>query len=55
MSIRQFVRYMRFTTQGVAIASLGTLGLSPTWGAFIEGIVMLFASLALMTIEKKEG
>ena len=40
------------TTQGVCVASFGTIGLSPSWGAFIVGAGMFFVSLAFLACEK---
>ena len=40
MPLRSYVKFFRITAQGIAIASLGTLGMSPTWGAFILGFAL---------------
>lgn len=54
MSGQKLVRFMRVTCQGICVASFGTIGLSPSWGAFIVGIGMLFVSLAFLAYEKGE-
>lgn len=49
--MKEFIRFMRFTFQGVAIASFGTMGITPSWGGFILGAVTLFIALGLLTLE----
>lgn len=38
MTQQKLIQFWRFTLQGIAVASLGTMGLTPTWGSFILGI-----------------
>lgn len=52
--VREFITFMRFTLQGIAIASFGTMGLTPKWGSFILGLAALIAAIALLTKEKGE-
>ena len=47
------LKFFRYTCQGIAIASLGTVGVSHSWEALVEGIVMLFAAMILLYIEHK--
>ncbi len=47
------LRFFRYTCQGIAIASLGTVGVSESWKALIEGLLMLFTALVLLHFEKK--
>ena len=47
------LKFFRYTCQGIAIASLGTLGVSGSWKALIEGLLMLFTAMALLHFEKK--
>ncbi len=47
------LRFGRYTCQGVAIASLGTVGVSASWAAFVEGIIMLCAAMILLYFERK--
>ena len=54
LSGQKLIRFMRVTCQGICVASFGTIGLSPSWGAFIVGIGMLFVSLAFLAYEKGE-
>ena len=46
------LKFFRYTSQGIAIASLGTLG-AGSWQALIEGLLMLFTAMALLHFEKK--
>ena len=52
MNTQKLIKFMRVTCQGVCIASFGTIGLSPSWGAFIVGAGMFFVSLAFLACEK---
>ena len=52
--IREFIQFMRFTLQGIAIASIGTLGVTPSWGGFCLGMFAFFAALAFLSLEKGE-
>ena len=47
------LKFFRYTCQGIAIASLGTVAVSSSWKALIEGLLMLFTALALLYFEKK--
>lgn len=47
------IRFVRYTCQGIAIACLGTIGVSHSWEAFIGGIVMLFAAMGFLYCERK--
>lgn len=51
---QKIVRFMRFNFQGIAIASLGTMGLTPSWGAFIVGIGSMLFALVLLMYEKED-
>lgn len=50
--IYHFISFIRFTLQGIAIASIGTLGVTPSWGGFCLGILALFAAMAFLALEK---
>ena len=52
MNFQKLIRYLRMTTQGICVASLGTIGLSPDWGSFVVGASMFFVSLAFLAFEK---
>ena len=54
MEIQKIIRFMRVTFQGICVASMGTMGLTPSWGAVIVGIGCLLASLTLL-LHEKEG
>lgn len=53
MNNQSLIKFMRFTLQGMAIASFGTMGVTPSWGGFILGICSFFAALAFLTQEKE--
>lgn len=50
--IYHFISFIRITLQGIAIASIGTLGVTPSWGGFCLGILSLFAAIAFLALEK---
>ncbi len=52
--VREFIKFMRFTLQGIAIASIGTLGVTPSWGGFCLGMFAFVAALAFLSLEKGE-
>lgn len=54
MHAQRIVKFWRFTSQGLAIAAWGTMGLTPAWGSFILGLVALLAAFALLPFEKGE-
>ena len=54
MSFQKLIRFMRMTFQGISVASFGTIGLSPSWGAFIVGAGTFFVSMAFLAYEKGE-
>lgn len=51
---QKYIKYIRITSQGIAIASFGTMGMNPTWGGFVVGISMFIIAFALVAIEKEE-
>ncbi len=50
---QRYIKFIRFTAQGIAIALLGTMGMNPTWGAFVVGLGGISVSLAFLTLEKE--
>ena len=54
MSHQKIVRFFRISCQGIGVASLGTLGITPKWSSFVLGMVMLIISLAIMTFEGED-
>lgn len=54
MKTQNLFKFLRFTFQGIAIASLGTLGVSPSWGGLLLGIMAFFMAFALFTFEVEE-
>lgn len=50
--MQPFIKFMRFTFQGICMASLGTMGVTPSWGGFILGISSFFIALAFLSLEK---
>ena len=54
MHSQRLTKFMRITAQGICVASLGTMGISPTWGALIVGLGMFFVSMAFLTFEQED-
>ena len=54
MKPQRLFTFLRFTFQGIAIASLGTLGVSPSWGGLLLGIMTFFLAFVLFTFEAEE-
>lgn len=50
---QKYIKFIRITAQGIAIASIGTLGMNPTWGAFVLGLFAFFVAMAFLTIERE--
>lgn len=48
----KIIRYWRFLMQGVAMASWGTMGITPSWGGFTLGLVCAILGFALVAFEK---
>ena len=53
MEVQRIIKFMRITFQGICVASLGTMGLTPSWGAVTVGVGCLLASLTLLVYEKE--
>lgn len=51
---QRYIKFVRITMQGIAIASLGTMGMNPAWGAFIVGIGAFIVSLAFLAFERED-
>ncbi len=47
----KILKFLRFTTQGVAIASFGTLGVNPSWGGFVLGLLTFFIAFGIIPFE----
>ena len=47
MHAQRIVKFWRFTSQGLAIATWGTMGLTPAWGSFILGVAGGICPVAL--------
>ena len=54
MKPQRLFTFLRITFQGIAIASLGTLGVSPSWGGLLLGIMKFFLAFVLFTFEAEE-
>ena len=54
MKPQRLFTFLRITFQGIAIASLGTLGVSPSWGGLLLGIMTFFLAFVLFTFEAEE-
>lgn len=54
MDIQRIIKFLRYTIQGVTIAAWGTMGLTPSWGSFILGLMSFFIAFGLLTFEKGE-
>ena len=52
MESQRIIKFIRFTLQGIAIASLGTIGVTPSIGGFILGLFSFLISFALLAYEK---
>lgn len=52
MNSKAIIRFLRYTSHGVAIASIGTLGVTPSWGGLILGISAFFSAFAFLAYEK---
>lgn len=48
---KPIIKFWRYSLQGIGIASLGTLGVSPSWGAFVLGSASLILAMALLPFE----
>lgn len=49
--MQKFVKFARYTFQGIAVASLGTLGVTPKWESFVLGVAALILAMVLLTKE----
>ncbi len=52
MTFDKIVIFWRYTFQGIAIASWGTMGVTPSWGGFVLGLVSCLIGFALLGYEK---
>ena len=52
MTENKIIKYWRFLMQGVAMASWGTMGITPSWGGFISGLTCSILGFALFVFEK---
>ena len=52
MEFQKIFKFLRFTFQGICIASWGTMGVTPSWGGFVLGLVAFIVSLTLACFEK---
>lgn len=54
MDTQRIIKFLRYTIQGVTIAAWGTMGLTPSWGSFILGLIGFCIAFALLTFETGE-
>ena len=54
MDTQRIIKFLRYTFQGVTIAAWGTMGLTPSWGSFILGLMSFVIAFAMLSFEKGE-
>ena len=51
--VQKYFKFARYTFQGIGIASLGTLGVTPSWGGFVLGMASLVIAITLVAYEEE--
>ena len=51
--MQKYFKFARYTFQGIGIASLGTLGVTPSWGGFVLGMASLVIAITLVAYEEE--
>lgn len=52
MDTQRIIKFLRYTIQGVTIAAWGTMGLTPSWGSFVLGLMGFVIAFGLLSFEK---
>ena len=50
---QKVVHFLRVSLQGISIASIGTLGVTPSWGGFVLGIAAFVVAITLLMHEQE--